>query len=46
LTRLGGYNNRAKERLAGPVPFRLGLRRMRDLAITYQVFGPAAKQCV
>jgi hypothetical protein len=40
LTRLGGYNNRAKERQPGPLPFWIGLRRMYDLALAYQTFGP------
>lgn len=40
LTRLGGYNNRAKERQAGPLPFWIGIRRMYDLALAYQTFGP------
>jgi hypothetical protein len=30
LTQLGGYNNRAKERQPGPLPFWIGLRRMYD----------------
>ena len=40
LTRLGGYNNRAKERPPGPLPFWIGLRRMHDLALAYKTFGP------
>lgn len=46
LTRLGGYNNRAKERPPGPLPFWLGLRRMYDLALGYQIFGPDAKTSI
>jgi hypothetical protein len=42
LTQLGGYNNRAKERQPGPLPFWIGLRRMYDLALAYQTFGPEA----
>lgn len=42
LTRLGGHNNRAKERQPGPLPFWIGLRRMYDLALAYQTFGPDA----
>jgi len=42
LTRLGGYNNRAEERPPGPLPFWIGLRRMHDLALAYQTFGPDA----
>ena len=38
LTSLGGYNNRATERPPGPLPFWLGLRRMHDLAIAFQIF--------
>ena len=40
LTRLGGYNNRAKERQPGPLPFWIGLRRMYDLALAFKAFGP------
>ena len=40
LTSLGGYNNRAKERPPGPLPFWIGLRRMYDLALAHQTFGP------
>ena len=40
LTRLGGYNNRAKERQPGPRPFWLGMRRLYDLALAWQIFGP------
>jgi len=40
LTGLGGYNNRAKERQPGPLPFWIGIRRMYDLALAYQTFGP------
>ena len=43
LTSLGGYNNRAKERPPGAMPFWLGIRRMYDLALAYQTFGPEAK---
>ena len=46
LTRLGGYNNRATERPPGPLPFWIGIRRMYDLALAYQTFGPDAKSCV
>jgi hypothetical protein len=40
LASLGGYNNRAKERPPGPMPFWLGIRRMYDLVLAYQTFGP------
>lgn len=46
LTQLGGYNNRAKERQPGPLPFWIGLRRMYDLALGYQTFGPDARTYV
>lgn len=46
LTRLGGYNNRAKERSPGPLPFWIGIRRMYDLALAYQTFGPEAETSV
>jgi len=40
LTELGGYNNRAKERPAGPLPFWIGLRRMADFEAAWLAFGP------
>jgi hypothetical protein len=40
LTRLGGYNNRATERPAGPQPVWVGIRRMTDLALAWLTFGP------
>lgn len=43
LTRLGGYNNRAKERSPGPLPFWIGIRRMYELALAYQTFGPESQ---
>ena len=47
LTRLGGYNNRATERAAGPLPIWIGLRRMLDFATAWLVFGPERNQsCV
>ena len=46
LTGLGGYNNRAKERKPGPLPFWIGMRRMHDLALAYQIFGPDAETYV
>jgi hypothetical protein len=46
LTRLGGYNNRPKERRPGPLPFWIGLRRMYDLALAYKTFGPDTETCV
>ena len=47
LTRLGGYNNRATERAAGPQPIWIGLRRMLDFATAWLVFGPERNQsCV
>jgi hypothetical protein len=41
LTGLGGYNNRKKEHAPGPLPFWIGIRRMYDLAVAYQTFGPS-----
>jgi hypothetical protein len=47
LTRLGGYNNRATERAAGPQPLWIGLRRMLDFATAWLAFGPERNQsCV
>lgn len=46
LTQLGGYNNRAKERPPGPLPFWIGLRRMYDLALAYQLFRKEAESYV
>jgi len=40
LSQLGGYNNRAKERPFGPLPMWVGLRRMMDFAIAWEVFCP------
>ena len=40
LTQLGGYNNRAKERPAGPLPLWVGIRRMTDFATAWLTFGP------
>ena len=37
---LGGYNNRAKEPPPGPEPIWVGIRRMVDLAIDWEAFGP------
>lgn len=46
LTHLGGYNNRAKEAPAGPLPIWIGLRRMLDFATAWQNFGPEAANVV
>jgi hypothetical protein len=40
LTQLGGYNNRATEAPAGPLPIWVGLRRMTDFAMAWLAFGP------
>lgn len=40
LTQLGGYNNRAKERPAGPQTIWIGMRRMLDFATAWLQFGP------
>lgn len=42
LTQLGGYNNRATERPAGPQPIWVGLRRMTDFATAWTAFGPGS----
>ena len=43
LTRLGGYNNRAKELPPGPQPIWVGIRRMTDFAIAWLEFGPGVQ---
>lgn len=40
ITQLGGYNNRATERAAGPQPVWIGLRRMLDYSLAWLTFGP------
>jgi hypothetical protein len=39
VTQLGGYNNRAQEAPAGPLPIWIGLRRMADFAQAWETFG-------
>lgn len=39
ITHLGGYNNRATERAAGPQPIWIGLRRMLDYATAWLAFS-------
>lgn len=47
LTQLGGYNNRATEAPAGPLPIWVGLRRMTDFAAAWLAFGPQTREsCV
>jgi hypothetical protein len=47
LTQLGGYNNRATERAAGPQPIWIGIRRMLDFATAWLRFGPESRDsCV
>lgn len=47
LTELGGYNNRNRERPAGPQPIWVGLRRMLDFATAWLTFGPNTnRSCV
>ena len=46
VTQLGGYNNRAKEPPAGPLPFWIGLRRMLDFASAWLAFGPESQKVV
>ena len=43
LTRLGGYNNRAKELPPGPQPIWVGIRRMTDFAIARLELGPGVQ---
>ena len=43
LTELGGYNNRAQERAAGPQTVWIGMRRMLDFATAWLNFGPECK---
>ena len=40
LSQLGGYNNRATERPFGPLPMWIGIRRMMDFAIAWEIFSP------
>lgn len=42
ITQLGGYNNRATERPAGPQSVWIGLRRMLDYSIAWLIFGPGS----
>ena len=44
LTQLGGYNNRKTERLPGPQPVWVGIRRMTGLATAWMTFGPGAEE--
>lgn len=46
LARLGGYNNRRKERPPGPQTIWVGLRRMTDLATAWLTFGPDKPEVV
>lgn len=43
---LASYNNRRTERLPGPQPIWVGLRRVSDFALAWQYFGPAAQTYV
>jgi len=40
LARLGGYNNRPREKPPGPQVIWVGIRRMTDFAIAWLAFGP------
>jgi hypothetical protein len=42
VAQLGGYINRKREDEPGPQTVWLGLQRMHDIALCWQVFGPAA----
>ena len=47
LTELGGHNNRATERAAGPQSVWIGLRRTIDFAVAWLAFGPEqSRSCV
>ena len=42
VAQLGGYINRKREDEPGPQTVWLGLQRMHDIALCWQVFGPDA----
>jgi hypothetical protein len=46
LAQLGGYNNRAKELPPGAECIWKGIRRLVDLALAWDAFGPEARQDV
>jgi hypothetical protein len=43
VAQLGGYVNRKREDEPGPQTVWLGLQRLHDIALCWQVFGPGAK---
>jgi hypothetical protein len=46
ITHLGGYNNRARELPAGPLPVWIGLQRMLDFSLAWIAFGEPQTSCV
>ena len=44
LAHLGGYNNRPNEPPPGPQVIWMGLRRMCDFAVAWQIFGPESER--
>jgi len=43
VAQLGGYINRKRPDEPGPQTVWLGLQRMHDMALCWQLFGPEAK---
>ena len=44
MAQLGGYVNRKREDEPGPQTVWLGLQRLQDIALCWQVFGPGASE--
>jgi hypothetical protein len=44
VAQLGGYVNRKRDDPPGPQTVWLGLQRLHDMALCWQIFGPGAKQ--
>ena len=44
VAQLGGYVNRKREDEPGPQTVWLGLQRLHDIALCWNVFGPGAKE--
>ena len=46
VAQLGGYNNRPQEPPPGPQTLWMGLRKVSNLAVAWDTFGPEANSCV
>ena len=46
VAQLGGYVNRKREDPPGPQTIWLGLQRLHDMALCWQIFGPGAKSAL